>query len=87
MVVSKLEDGKASEGSVSATVEGLPKDYAAEYSVDGLSDVKFENGKLTFAAKQARGGRYTLNVSDKSEKYASHDSRVCIVIRSNPDCV
>ena len=67
----KVENGKASEGSVSATVEGLPDDYAAEYSVDGLSDVKFENGKLTFAAKQARGGRYTLTVSDKSEKYAS----------------
>ena len=67
----KVENGKASEGSVSATVEGLPKDYDAEYSVDGLSDVKFENGKLTFAAKQARGGRYTLTVSDKSEKYAN----------------
>ena len=50
-----VEDGKASDGSVSATVEGLPEDYAAEYSVDGLSDVKFENGKLTFAAEQARG--------------------------------
>ena len=67
----KVENGKASDGSVSATVEGLPDDYAAEYSVDGLSDVKFENGKLTFAAKQARGGRYTLTVSDKSKKYAS----------------
>lgn len=66
-----VEDGKASDGSVSATVEGLPEDYAAEYSVDGLSNVKFENGKLTFAAEQARGGRYTLTVSDKSEKYAS----------------
>ena len=67
----KVEDGKASEGSVPATVEGLPEDYAAEYSVDGLSDVKLENGKLTFAAAQARGGKYTLTVSDKSEKYAS----------------
>ena len=66
-----VENGKASDGSVSATVEGLPDDYAAEYSVDGLSNVKFENGKLTFAAEQARGGRYTLTVSDKSEKYAS----------------
>ena len=67
----KVENGKASDGIVSATVEGLPDDYAAEYSVDGLSDVKFENGKLTFAAAQARGGRYTLTVSDKSEKYTS----------------
>ena len=67
----KVENGKASDGSVSATVEGLPDDYAAEYSVDGLSDVKLENGKLTFAVAQARGGRYTLTVSDKSEKYAS----------------
>ena len=31
-----VENGKASDGSVSATVEGLPDDYAAEYSVDGL---------------------------------------------------
>ena len=67
----KVENGKASEGSVSATVEGLPNDYAAEYSVDGLSDVKLENGKLTFAGAQARGGRYTLTVSDKSKKYAN----------------
>ena len=66
-----VENGKASDGSVSATVEGLPDDYAAEYSVDGLSDVKLENGKLTFAVAQARGGRYTLTVYDKSEKYAS----------------
>ena len=66
----KVENGKASEGSVSATVEGLPDDYAAEYSVDGLSDVKLENGKLTFAAAQARGGKYTLTVSDKKHKYA-----------------
>ena len=67
----KVENGKASEGSVSATVEGLPADYVAEYSVDGLSDVKLENGKLTFAGAQARGGRYTLTVSDKSKKYAN----------------
>ena len=67
----KVENGKASEGSVSATVEGLPEDYAAEYSVDGLSDVKLENGKLTFAAAQARGGKYTLTVSDKNKKYAN----------------
>lgn len=66
----KVENGKASEGSVSAIVEGLPDDYAAEYSVDGLSDVKLENGKLTFAAAQARGGKYTLTVSDKKHKYA-----------------
>ena len=32
----KVENGKASDGIVSATVEGLPEDYAAEYSVDGL---------------------------------------------------
>ena len=67
----KVENGKASDGIVSATVEGLPDDYAAEYSVDGLSDVKFENGKLTFAAAQARGGKYTLTVSDKNKKYAN----------------
>lgn len=80
----KVENGKASEGSVSATVEGLPKDYDAEYSVDGLSDVKFENGKLTFAAKQARGGRYTLTVSDKSEKYASLTATFTLTTDATP---
>lgn len=79
-----VEDGKASDGSVSATVEGLPKDYDAEYSVDGLSDVKFENGKLTFAAKQARGGRYTLTVSDKKHKYADITATFTLTTDATP---
>lgn len=79
-----VENGKASDGSVSATVEGLPDDYAAEYSVDGLSDVKFENGKLTFAAEQARGGRYTLTVSDKKHKYADITTTFTLTTDATP---
>lgn len=80
----KVENGKASDGSVSATVEGLPDDYAAEYSVDGLSDVKLENGKLTFAAAQARGGRYTLTVSDKKHKYADITTTFTLTTDATP---
>ena len=79
-----VENGKASDGSVSATVEGLPDDYAAEYSVDGRSDVKFENGKLTFAAEQARGGRYTLTVSDKKHKYADITTTFTLTTDATP---
>lgn len=80
----KVENGKASDGSVSATVEGLPDDYAAEYSVDGLSDVKLENGKLTFAAAQARGGKYTLTVSDKKHKYADITTTFTLTTDATP---
>lgn len=80
----KVENGKASDGSVSATVEGLPDDYVAEYSVDGLSDVKLENGKLTFAAAQARGGKYTLTVSDKKHKYADITTTFTLTTDATP---
>ena len=79
-----VENGKASDGSVSATVEGLPADYEAEYSVKGLEDVKVENGKLTFAAEQARGGRYTLTVSDKKHKYADITTTFTLTTDATP---
>ena len=66
----KVEDAKVDAGSTSVDVSALPNDYQATYSVAGLSDVKVENGKLTFATKDVKPGSYTLKVSDANKKYA-----------------
>ena len=65
-----VENASADSGEAKVTLEGLPADYDAEYSVKGLEDVKVENGKLTYKADNAKIGKYTLTVSDKKHKYA-----------------
>ncbi len=63
-----VADAMIADGKTTVTVEGLPDDYDAVYSVDGL-DVTVENGVMTFPTT-AKKGTYTLTVSDKSGKYA-----------------
>lgn len=63
-----VADGASGDGSVAVTVDGaLPADFDAVYSVDGL-DVAFADGKLSY--ENAAPGKYTLEVSDASGKYA-----------------
>ena len=64
------ENADVKSGKVNVTVEGLPGDYQAEYTVKGLEDVQVKEGVLTYKTKGAETGRYTLKVSDKSGKYA-----------------
>ena len=64
------ENADVKSGKVNVTVEGLPGDYQAEYTVKGLEDVQVKEGVLTYKTKGAETGRYTLRVSDKSGKYA-----------------
>ena len=64
------ENADVKSGEVNVTVEGLPSDYQAEYTVKGLEDVQVKEGVLTYKTKGAETGRYTLKVSDKSGKYA-----------------
>ena len=64
------ENADVKSGKVNVTVEGLPGDYQAEYTVKGLEDVQVKDGVLTYKTKGAETGRYTLKVSDKSGKYA-----------------
>ena len=64
------ENADVKSGKVNVTVEGLPSDYQAEYTVKGLEDVQVKEGVLTYKTKGAETGRYTLKVSDKSGKYA-----------------
>ncbi len=66
----KVDDAKVDAGSTSIDLSTLPSDYSATYSVAGLSDVKVENGKLTFAANNVKPGSYTLTISDANKKYA-----------------
>ena len=64
------ENADVKSGKVNVTVEGLPGDYQAEYTVKGLEDVQVKEGVLTYKTKGAEIGKYTLKVSDKSRKYA-----------------
>ena len=66
----EVADAKASSGETKVTLNNLPSDYEAEYSVEGLENVKVENGVLTYTAADAKVGKYTLKVTDKSGKYA-----------------
>ena len=52
------------------TVPTLPEAYDAEYAVEGLTNVSVENGTLKYDATGVKPGQYTLNVTDKSSKYA-----------------
>ena len=64
------ENADVESGKVNVTVEGLPGDYQAEYTVEGLEDVQVKDGVLTYKTKGAEIGKYTLKVFDKSGKYA-----------------
>ncbi len=64
------ENADVESEKVNVTVEGLPDDYQAEYTVEGLEDVQVKDGVLTYKKKGAEIGKYTLKVSDKSGKYA-----------------
>lgn len=64
------ENADVKSGKVNVTVEGLPGDYQAEYTVEGLEDAQVKDGVLTYKTKGAEIGKYTLKVSDKSGKYA-----------------
>lgn len=65
----KVENADVTSGSVKVTLPTLPKDYVAEYAVEGLTNVSVENGTLKYNATGVKPGQYTLNVTDKSSKY------------------
>ena len=54
------ENADVESGKVNVTVEGLPGDYQAEYTVEGLEDVQVKDGVLTYKTKGAEIGKYTL---------------------------
>lgn len=65
----EVANAAVTAGKTQITLTGLPDDYQAEYSVDGLKGAKVENGVLSF--DQASKGKYTLTISDKGKKYAN----------------
>ena len=66
----KVENADVTSGSAKVTVPTLPEAYDAEYAVEGLTNVSVENGTLKYNATGVKQGQYTLNVTDKSSKYA-----------------
>lgn len=66
----KVENADVTSGSVKVTLPTLPEVYDAQYTVEGLTNVSVENGTLKYNATGVKPGQYTLNVTDKSSKYA-----------------
>lgn len=66
----KVENADVTLGSVKVTLPTLPEAYDAQYTVEGLTNVSVENGTLKYNATGVKPGQYTLNVTDKSSKYA-----------------
>ena len=64
-----VENASADAGKTTVSVTGLPSDYDAVYSVEGLNNVSVKDGVLSFD-KNAAVGEYTLKITDKSGKYA-----------------
>lgn len=63
----EVADAAAASGSTTMTLTGLPADYDAQYSVDGLA-VQASGDRLTFTGAQK--GRYTLEIKDAGGRYA-----------------
>lgn len=66
----KVENADVTSGSAKVTMPTLPEAYDAEYAVEGLTNVSVENGTLKYDTTGVKPGQYTLNVTDKSSKYA-----------------
>ena len=66
----KVENADVNSGSVKVTLPTLPEGYDAEYTAEGLTNFSIENGTLKYNATGVKPGQYTLNVTDKSSKYA-----------------
>ena len=66
----KVENTDVTSGSVKVTLPTLPEGYDAEYTAEGLTNFSIENGTLKYNATGVKPGQYTLNVTDKSSKYA-----------------
>ena len=62
-----VNSAELTSGYVSYTVEGLPTDFDAEYTVDGL-DAAIADGTITLGANAKVGG-YTLTITDKNGVY------------------
>jgi hypothetical protein len=63
----KVENGDLSSGKTTFTLTGLPSDFDAQYSIDGLN-ASISNGVIEFANDTKAGG-YTLTVTDKNGVY------------------
>lgn len=66
----EVENAAAGAGSAAVTLTGLPEDYDARYSVEGLEDVNVSDGVLTYSGTDVKNGAYTLTITDAGNVYA-----------------
>jgi hypothetical protein len=78
-----VENASVNDGETIIDVTSLPSGYEAEYSVEGLTDVKVSENKLTYALP-AEKGNYTLNIKDKSGKYADVNVKFSLYTEDMP---
>ena len=64
-----VENASLSDGKTTMTVTGLPDDYDAEYSVEGLDGFAVDGNTISFS-ENAKKGMYTLTIRDKKGVYA-----------------
>ncbi|HBN55609.1 MAG TPA: hypothetical protein DD414_02440, partial [Lachnospiraceae bacterium] len=81
----EVADASLDSGSTTMNLTGLPADYNAEYTIDGLKDaaVDAEKGTITFA-KDAEKGAHTLLIHDKAGKYADLKASFILTTSSMP---
>ena len=65
-----VADALNTAGRTTVNVEGLPEDYAPEYTVAGLENAAVNGNMMTYANTAAKGA-YTLVITDRNQKYAS----------------
>jgi hypothetical protein len=63
----KVENGDVTNGKTTFTLTGLPSDFDAQYSIDGLN-ATITDGVIEFTSDTKAGG-YTLTVTDKNGVY------------------
>ena len=64
-----VADASVTAGKTTLNLTGLPSDYEAEYSVDGLDGCTVNGNTLSYSM-DAKKGIYTLTIHDKNGKYA-----------------
>lgn len=66
----EVEDAAAGAGSAAVTLTGLPEDFDARFSVEGLENVNVSDGVLTYSGTDVKNGAYTLTITDAGNVYA-----------------
>lgn len=80
----KVEDALVTAGTTAVSLEGLPEDYEASYSVEGLEGVAVSGSTLVYDQSKAAKGNYTLTVTDTKGAYAKLSAGFQLYVEDMP---